>query len=420
MKKEKMNAVEHSALETTHLQINTRSTMTRNMALLFSTASGMAVANIYFAQPLLDSLAAEFGISYSSVGMVITITQLCYALGLLLIVPLGDLFNQRRLIVAQMLVSVLSLILVGIAPTATVLFIGLAAVGLLAVVTQVLVAFAATWAAPKERGRIVGLVQSGIVIGILLARTFAGVLTDLAGWRSVYLASGVMMLIITGVLYRYLPRADSKRVSISYVNLLASMFILFRQERILRIRGVLGFLIFVVFGTLWTSLVLPLSTTPYNLSHTAIGAFGLAGVAGALGATRAGSLADRGLGQLTTCIALVLLLFSWCFIFFTEYSLILLIVGIVILDLSVQAVHVTNQSMIFMVRPEARSRLTAAYMIFYSLGSALGSIVSTNIYANAGWNGVCLFGASISALALLYWMITYRFTAQITGTSDVK
>lgn len=380
MKKEKMNAVEHSDLETTHLQINTRSTMTRNMALLFSTASGMAVANIYFAQPLLDSLASEFGISYSSVGMVITITQLCYALGLLLIVPLGDLFNQRRLIVAQMLVSVLSLILVGIAPTATVLFIGLAAVGLLAVVTQVLVAFAATWAAPEERGRIVGLVQSGIVIGILLARTFAGVLTDLAGWRSVYLVSGVMMLIITGVLYRYLPRADSKRVSISYVNLLASMFILFRQERILRIRGVLGFLIFVVFGTLWTSLVLPLSTTPYNLSHTAIGAFGLAGVAGALGAARA----DRGLGQLTTCIALVLLLFSWCFIFFTEYSLILLIVGIVILDLSVQAVHVTNQSMIFMVRPEARSRLTAAYMIFYSLGSALGSIVSTNIYANAG------------------------------------
>ncbi|WP_284725407.1 MFS transporter [Bacillus aerius] len=416
MKKEKMTADEHCDLETIHLQITTRSTMTRKMALLFSTASGMAVANIYFAQPLLDSLASEFGISYSSVGMVITITQLCYALGLLLIVPLGDLFNQRRLIVAQMLVSVLSLILVGIAPTATFLFIGLAAVGLLAVVTQVLV----TWAAPEERGRIVGLVQSGIVIGILLARTFAGVLTDLAGWRSVYLVSGVMMLIITGVLYRYLPRADSKRASISYVNLLASMFILFRQERILRIRGVLGFLIFVVFGTLWTSLVLPLSTTPYNLSHTAIGAFGLAGVAGALGAARAGSLADRGLGQLTTCIALVLLLFSWCFIFFTEYSLILLIVGIVILDLSVQAVHVTNQSMIFMVRPEARSRLTAAYMIFYSLGSALGSIVSTNIYANAGWNGVCLFGASISALALLYWMITYRFTAQITGTSDVK
>lgn len=198
------------------------------------------------------------------------------------------------------------------------------------------------------------------------------------------------------------------------------MFTLFRQERILRIRGILGFLIFVVFGTLWTSLVLPLSTSPYNLTHTAIGAFGLAGAAGALGATRAGSLADRGLGQLTTCIALVLLLVSWFFIFSTEYSLILLIIGIIILDLSVQAVHVTNQSMIFTVRPEARSRLTAAYMIFYSIGSATGSIVSTSIYANGGWSGVCLFGASISALALLYWMITYRLTEQITRKSDLN
>ncbi|WP_260985191.1 MFS transporter [Bacillus pumilus] len=392
--------------------------MTRYMALLFASACGMAVANIYFAQPLLDSLASEFGITYSSIGMVITITQLCYALGLLLIVPLGDLFNQRRLIMAQMLVSILSLILVGIAPTATVLFIGLAAVGMLAVVTQVLVAFAATWAAPEERGRIVGLVQSGIVIGILLARTFAGVLTDLASWRSVYLVSAVMMLIITAVLYRYLPRTDSERASISYMKLLASMFTLFRQEQILRIRGILGFLIFIVFGTLWTSLVLPLSSSPYNLSHTAIGAFGLAGVAGALGAARAGSLADRGLGQLTTCVALFLLFVSWFFIFFTEYSLILLIVGIIILDLSVQAVHVTNQSMIFTVLPEARSRLTAAYMIFYSIGSATGSIASTSIYANNGWSGVCLFGASVSAIAFLYWFITYRLTEQITIKSD--
>ncbi|PRS83727.1 MULTISPECIES: MFS transporter [unclassified Bacillus (in: firmicutes)] len=419
MVKEKITSIEHLDIETTHLPIKPRSTMTRYMALLFAIACGMAVANIYFAQPLLDSLASEFGITYSSIGMVITITQLCYALGLLLIVPLGDLLNRRRLIIGQMLLSVLSLILVGIAPIVTVLFIGLAVVGLLAVVTQVLVAFAATWAAPEERGRIVGLVQSGIVIGILLARTFAGVLTDLAGWRSVYLVSAIMMLIITGVLFRILPGDDSERESLSYANLLRSMFTLFRQERILRIRGILALLIFIVFGTLWTSLVLPLSTTPYNLSHTAIGAFGLAGVAGALGAARAGSLADRGLGQLTTCIALVLLIVSWFFIFFTEYSLILLIIGIIILDLSVQAVHVTNQSMIFTVRSEARSRLTAAYMIFYSIGSATGSIVSTSIYANDGWIGVCLFGASVSAIALLYWIITYRLTEQITVKSDL-
>ncbi|MCU6599670.1 MFS transporter [Peribacillus frigoritolerans] len=383
------------------------------MALLFATACGMAVANIYYAQPLLDSLATEFGIAHSSIGIVITITQLCYALGLLLLVPLGDLLNRRRLIIGQMLLSVLSLIVVGIAPIITVLFTGLAAVGLLAVVTQVLVAFASTLAAPAERGRIVGLVQSGVVIGILLARTFAGVLTDLAGWRSVYLVSAAMMLIMTGVLFRVLPRDESERESLSYLQLLRSVLTLFMQERILRIRGVLALLIFAAFSTLWTSLVLPLSAPPYSFSHTAIGAFGLAGVAGALAAARAGGLADRGLGQRTTCISLVLLLVSWFLISFTEHSLISLVIGVIFLDLAVQAVHVTNQSMIFTVRLEARSRLTAAYMTFYSIGSAMGSIVSTNIYANYGWIGVCLFGASVSALALLYWVITYRLTEQI-------
>ncbi|MGE6629466.1 MFS transporter [Bacillus sp. NPDC077027] len=400
-------------MKTNQSQIGFGSTMTRYMPLLFATACGMAVANIYYAQPLLDSLATEFNITHSSIGIVITITQLCYALGLLLLVPLGDLLNRRRLILCQMLLSVLSLILVGIAPIITVLFTGLAAVGLLAVVTQVLIAFVSTLAAPAERGRIVGLVQSGVVIGILLARTFAGVLTDLAGWRSVYLVSAVMMLIMTGILLRVLPRDESERESLSYPQLLRSMFTLFMQERILRIRGILALLIFTAFSTLWTSLVLPLSAPPYSLSHTAIGAFGLAGVAGALGAARAGGLADRGLGQLTTCIALIILPTSWFLISFTEHSLIALVIGVIFLDLAVQAVHVTNQGMIFTVRPEARSRLTAAYMIFYSIGSAIGSIVSTNIYANYGWSGVCLFGASVSALALLYWIITYRQMEQI-------
>lgn len=361
MVKDKMTPRDHPDM---NFRLKPESKMSHYMALLFAAACGMAVANIYFAQPLLDSLADEFGITYSSIGIVITITQLCYAAGLLLIVPLGDLLNRRRLIIGQMLLSVLALILVGIAPIVTVLFLGLAVVGLLAVVTQVLVAFAASWAAPEERGRIVGLVQSGIVTGILLARTFAGVLTDFAGWRSVYLVSAVIMLILTGVLFRVLPRDDSKRESLSYVHLLRSMFILFIQERILRIRGILALLIFIVFGTLWTSLVLPLSTPPYSLSHTAIGAFGLAGAAGALGAARAGSLADRGFGQFTTGIALVLLFISWFFISLTEHSLIALVIGIILLDLSVQAVHVTNQSMIFTVRAEARSRLTAAYIFF--------------------------------------------------------
>ncbi|NQX46815.1 MFS transporter [Paenibacillus tritici] len=382
--------------------------MSRRIALLFAVACGMAVANIYYAQPLLDAIAQEFGITHSSVGIVITITQVCYTLGLLLLVPLGDLLNRRWLITGQMLLSVLALIVVGTAPTGIVLFIGIAAVGLLAVVTQTLVAFAATLAAPAERGRTVGVVTSGIVIGILLARTFAGVLTDVAGWRSVYLVSAVFTLIMVCVLFRILPQDESKRESLSYLQLLRSLFTLFAEERILRIRAVLALMIFTVFSIFWTSLVLPLSAPPLSLSHTAIGAFGLAGVAGALAAARAGRLADQGLGQRTTGVALILLLLSWLPIRYTEHSLIALVVGIVLLDLAVQAVHVTNQSMILNVRPEARSRLTAGYMVFYSIGSATGAIASTTIYAYAGWNGVCLLGAAVSALALIFWVMTRR------------
>lgn len=382
----------------------------RRAALLFAVACGLAVSNIYYAQPLLDALSDEFGIAHSTVGIVITVTQACYALGLLLLVPLGDLLNRRRLIAFMMLASVAALIAVGTAQTATALFIGFAVVGLLAVVTQSLVSYASILAAPSERGSIVGLVTSGVVTGILLARTFAGVLTDLAGWRSVYLVSAMAMLVMSAALYRVLPRHDADKAAVSYPELLRSVFALLMREKILRIRAMLALAIFTAFSALWTSLVLPLSSPPLSLSHTAIGAFGLAGAAGAIAAARAGRLADRGLGQRTTGWALALLLASWLPIRYFEYSLIILVAGIVLLDAAVQAVHVTNQSLIFNVRPEARSRLTAGYMIFYSIGSASGSIASTAIYAFAGWNGVCLFGAAVSAAALLFWALTRRMS----------
>lgn len=382
------------------------SSLSASKALLFSAACGLAVANIYYAQPLLDAIASEFGVAPAAVGLVVTVTQICYALGLLLLVPLGDLLNRRRLIVVQMLLSAGALLIVGTASSAPVLLAGMAAVGLLAVVTQVLVAYASTLASSAERGRVVGVVQSGIVIGILLARTFAGTLTDLAGWRSVYLASALLMFVTGAALYRILPDVFHKKTELSYPQLLRSVFALFIEERLLRIRAVLAFLIFTVFSTLWTALVLPLSAPPLSLSHTAVGAFGLAGAAGALAAARAGRLADRGLGQRTTGWALVLLLASWGFIGFTPHSPAAAVIGVILLDFAVQAVHVTNQSLIFTVRPEARSRLTAGYMIFYSLGSATGALASTNLYAIGGWNGVCLFGAAVSGLALLFWAVT--------------
>lgn len=383
--------------------------MSRPMILLFAISCGLSVANIYYAQPLLDAIASEFAIPHSLVGLVVTITQICYAFGLLLLVPLGDLLNRRWLISGQMLLSVAALITIGLAPSSTIVFIGIAGVGLLAVVAQTLVAFAATLATSAERGRVVGLVTSGIVIGILLARSLAGVLTDFTGWRSVYLFSAGLTFLMAGALFRVLPSEKRQRESLSYLGLLRSILTLFLEEPVLRVRASLAFLIFTDFSILWTSLVLPLSAPPFSLSHTAVGAFGLAGVAGALAATRAGRLADRGMGQKTTGAALILLLASWYPISLIQHSILALIVGIVLLDLAVQAVHVTNQSMILSVRPEARSRLTGGYMMFYSFGSALGSIASTAIYEQAGWRGVCMLGAGVSTLALLFWWMTRRY-----------
>jgi predicted MFS family arabinose efflux permease len=381
----------------------------RLMVLLFAIAAGLAVANVYYAQPMLHLMAAEFGIPKGSAGIIVTVTQIGYGLGLLLIVPLGDVLNRRKLISGQMLLSVLALMIIGFAHHRFVFFTGMVLLGLLAVVTQVLVAYSATLAAPSERGRVVGLVTSGVVTGILLARTVSGTMADLGGWRSVYLLSAGLTLILTGILMKVLPVADQHKTLTSYPKLLFSMFRLFAAEPLLLIRSLIAMFLFAAFSTLWTALVFPLSAPSFSLSSTEIGLFGLVGVLGTLGATKAGQLADRGKAQWTTGIALSLLLLSWLSIGFTESSLWALVLGIIILDLAVQAVHVTNQSMIYTLQPEARSRIVAGYMIFYSIGSGLGSIMATKVFAAAGWTGVCVLGAGFSLLALLFWWLTRKY-----------
>jgi len=388
--------------------------LSRGVVLLFAAAAGLSVANIYFAQPLLDAMARDFSISPASIGIVVTLTQIGYAAGLVLIVPLGDRLDRRRLIVGQGLLSALGLTAVALAPTAAFLLAGMVAVGLFAVVVQVLVAYAASLAAPAERGQVVGRVTSGVVLGILFARFVAGLLADLGGWRLVYLVSAVVTLLVAGLLWRILPRHAAPSGAPSYPRLLRSLVTLFAEEPVLRLRAMFALLIFASFSVLWTALVLPLGAPPLSLSHTQIGLFGLAGVAGALAAGRAGQLADRGHAQRTTGVALALMLAAWLPIALLGTSLYLLILGVVVLDFAVQAVHVTNQSLIFAVRPAARSRLVAGYMVFYSIGSAAGSIASTMTYAAAGWPGVCALGAAISAAALAVFAAT-RHLPQAAG-----
>ncbi|AZV27923.1 MFS transporter [Pseudomonas syringae] len=381
-------------------------TLDKDVVLLFAIACGLAVGNVYYAQPLLDAMADAFGLSPGSIGIVMTLTQVGYGLGLLLLVPLGDLLNRRRLIVTQTLLSAAALLMIALASNSAWLLIGVTLTGLLAVVTQVLVAYAATLAVPAQRGKVVGVITSGIVVGILLARTVAGGMADLASWRSIYLLSAGLTLVMAALLFRVLPKDEEARPTTRYMALIASVFSLFREEPVLRQRAILALLTFASAMVLWTPMVLPLAAPPLSLSHSEIGLFGLAGAAGALAAARAGHLADRGWGQWVSGLSLLLMLGSWLPIALTQTSLWALLLGVITLDLGLQAVHVTSQSMIYSVRPEAQSRLTAGYMLFYSIGSALGSIASTTMYAWAGWPGVCWLGAAINMVALLYWWRT--------------
>jgi len=380
--------------------------MPRAMVLLFAMACGISVANVYYAQPLLDALAAEFGFSQAAVGVVVTATQLGSALALVLVVPLGDLLDRRRLTLVQLLLLFAALVAVGLASSPAWLLLGMLAVGMLGTaMTQGLISYAAALAAPHERGRVVGTAQAGVVIGLLLARTLAGLIADVAGWRMVYAVSAVLALLMLALLHGRLPRGRTSdgAARLSYPQLLVSMATLMLHDRVLQIRGVIAMLMFAVLNIFWSALVLPLRAPPYSLSHAAIGAFGLIGVVGTLGAAKAGNWADRGRGQWTSGVALALLAAAWLPLSLLSWSLWALAAGVLLLDLAAQAIHVTNQSMIFRANSTAHSRLVACYMIFYAVGSGGGALLSTSAFATWGWGGVCVLGAGVSGLGLLFW-----------------
>ena len=369
---------------------------------LFSLTCALAVANVYSAQPLLASMAESLNVLPGSMGAVITATQTGYAVGLIFLVPLGDRVNRKTLVIVQLMLSVLALTAAALAANFTMLLGAMLLVGLMAVVAQLMVAWAATLAVPEQRGKVVGSVTSGIVLGILFARFVSGAIADLAGWRAVYLTAACLLLLISLTLARVMPATTTATARMSYLSLLLSVFRLFITEPQLRKRGILALLIFAAFSMLWTSMVMPLSAM--SLSHTQTGMFGLAGVAGALAASRGGLWADRGIGQRATGLALALLTLSWLPVGLLEIALGWLVLGIIMLDFAVQTVHVINQSLIIAARPDAASRLVGAYMCFYSLGSALGAIAATQLYALWGWHAVCYAGALVSACAFLFWL----------------
>ncbi|HDR2755014.1 MULTISPECIES: MFS transporter [Enterobacter] len=372
------------------------------LILLMSMATGLAVASNYYAQPLLDTIARAFSLSASSAGFIVTAAQLGYAAGLLFLVPLGDMFERRMLIVSMTLLAAGGMLITASSQSLTMMIVGTALTGLFSVVAQILVPLAATLASPEKRGKVVGTIMSGLLLGILLARTVAGLLASLGGWRTVYWVASVLMVIMALALWRGLPKVKQEN-HLNYPQLLGSVFALFTQDKLLRTRALLGCFTFANFSILWTSMAFLLASPPFNYSEGVIGLFGLAGAAGALGARPAGGMADKGKSHLTTTSGLILLLLSWGAIWLGHSSVLALIVGILVLDLTVQGVHITNQTVIYRVKPDARNRLTAGYMTSYFIGGAAGSLISASAWQHAGWAGVCSIGAIVAALNLLVW-----------------
>lgn len=385
--------------------------LTRPVIVLFSLASGLAVATIYFSQPLLDTIGAQFSMPTAHVGIVLTLTQIGYAIGLLLVVPLGDIVDQRPLIIGQTVLLSASLCATAISPNAWTFLASVTALGALAVVTQVMVTYTAVHA-PERQGWAVGVVTGGIISGILLARTVSGVLSDLFGWRSVYAVAALAAVATAALLQRTLPQSTRPHRRLPYRRLLLSTMWLLRSEPVLRSRAILAMLIFAAITVLLTPMVLPLIAAPYHLSHSEVGLFGLAGAAGALGAFKAGAWCDRGWASRVTGAGLSLMLAAWALAATLRWTLLGLALAVVIIDFGLQSVHVANQSLIYRLDSELHGRLTAAYMIFYSIGSAVGAAVSTWVYSMYGWIGVCLLGAVISLGALTYWAVLQRTAHQ--------
>ena len=374
-----------------------------SLVYVMAVATGVAVANLYYAQPLLHTLAQNFGTSEGTTGLIITMTQLGYVIGLGLIVPLGDLFERRRLITVVSAGTAVALAGAAVSPGIGSFLLACLAIGLTSVVAQVLVPFAATLAANEQRGSVIGRVMTGLLLGILLARTVSGFIADAFGWRVVFGLATICMIVQTAVLWRMLPQSQGE-TRMSYSALIGSVIQLFRDEPLLRRRIVYGSLGFAAFSVFWTALAFLLARPPYGYNDSTIGLFGLIGAAGALSASFAGHIHDRGGTRMGTgiLIGLVVLAFAIMGVFSTHLTAI--IIGVVLLDIGQQGTHILNQSVIYTLNPKARSRITTAYMTCFFFGGVIGSASSGYMFELSGWPGVALLGGTLGGISFLYWL----------------
>jgi predicted MFS family arabinose efflux permease len=381
--------------------------MTRGLTLLFAVASGAAVGNLYWAQPLLDAIAGDFHAAPAQAGWLVTATQVGYAVGILLIVPLGDVLDRRRLIAVMMLASVVVLLACALAPSFVFLLVALCLLGVSTIAGQILTPLAGDLADDERRGRILGTVVAGILTGILASRTISGLVATLGGWRAVYAAAAAVVVVLAVLLWRALPPLERK-ARVAYPMLIASVGAVVVKERAVRWTLALSTTGFAAFTLFWTSLTFLLAGPPFHYPVSAIGLFGLVGIAGAVTAQRAGRLHDQGLSLPATGVAWALVLASFVLAAFAGASMWLVVAVVFILDVAIQGQNVLNQTRLLSLSHEARSRLNTAYVTSNFIGGAIGSGVAALLWAAGGWTAVAEAGIVMSCWGLGVWALGRR------------
>ena len=385
-----------------------RSDLSRPIILLMAVACGVIVANLYYAQTLIDVIGPEIGMSASVAGLITTLTQLGYGLGLFLIVPVADLFENRRIVLSSILVTVIGCLAIAASQGPTSFLVASILTGVGATGAQVLVPLASHLAAPEKQGRVVGTVMSGLLFGIMLARPVANFLAGSFGWRSTFLVSAAAMALIGIALLLACPQRRP-RGGMRYGEALASTFGQLRQHRVVRMRAFYQSLMFAAFNLFWTAAPLAL-IRQFHLGHAGVGAFALAGAGGALVAPVAGWLADRRLTRPTSLAGLAglsvgFLLADWTV---AAGSLIGFTIMAVLIDAAVQLSQITGQKLIFSIDPDARGRINAAYMTVMFVVGALGSVIGSATYEAGGWSASAIAGAAIGGVATLGFLLFDR------------
>jgi predicted MFS family arabinose efflux permease len=371
----------------------------RDLVLVMAISCGLTVANLYYMQPLLADVAETFRVSVTAAGIVAMIPQVAYGLGHFFILPLGDIRERRKLIVIMLLCVSLSLLGMFFSVNIIMLSVASATLGLACIIPQLIITYASGLGRPEQRGQLIGTMLSGLTTGVLLSRTFSGMMEEYFGWRSVYSVAAAAMLALMLILRKRLP-ANKPAPDIGYARLLKSMIGLFKTEPVLRISAMMGFMTFAAMLAFWTTLIFLLESPAYNMGPREAGLFGLLGAAGAMSAPIVGKIADKKGSGFVISVSILIALTSYLILFCFGHRIFGLVLGIVLLDVGHQACNVCNQTGVQSLNPEARSRLNAVYMAGSFFGGALGSFSGPFAFSHFGWHGVCAFG--IAALTAAF------------------